>query len=309
VQAVQAVFEFLDQRVYRYKRIWSIVGLVVALVVALGCVGMAVSVVIDADHRASLRCPRTSPTYAKCMAEAEEARGKSMRVWLLFAFWPLLGAVAMFATYRRYNNWQKLPLPALLRERPHELVWLYVERVTVRRSGVTHMRLRVGGVDGRRHLVPMTNNDDIEQALPLMAAALPHATVGYDEEKNARFGRDPQSFRKGVAPGTGAAQPPAPGPGPAAQPPPAWGPMRIFVAPNVPFGHLDHAMRSLGLAAEPPAAAVAPGEPSAAAWSASWARVVYRFDPTSRARSLELHAQDPASLRARVAGTGLPISG
>jgi hypothetical protein len=195
----------------------------------------------------------------------------------------------------------------LLTERPHELVWVYVERAEIRRSGVTHVRLRIGGVDGRRHLVPMNNNNDIEQALPLVAAALPHATVGYDDEKNARFMRDPQSLRKGVAPGAPPA--PAPLPGHAAQPAPVQGPMRLFVAPHVPFAHLDQAMRSLGLAAEPPAAHVAPGEPGAAAWSASWARAIYRFDPASRARSLELHAQDPASLRARVAATGVPISG
>jgi hypothetical protein len=241
------------------------------------------------------------------VAEAREANEKPIRVWILFALFPLVAAGALFATHRQYKNWHKLPLVRLLRDRPHELVWVYVERLTVRRSGVTHVRLRLGGVDKRRHLVPMTNNNDIERALPIFAAALPHATVGYDLEKNARFMRDPESLRKGVAPGAAAA--PTPGPAPAAQPAPAQGPLRVFVAPNVPFGHLDHAMRSLGLAAEPPAAAVAPGEPGAAAWSASWGRIIYRFDPTSRARSLELHAHDPASLRARVAATGLPMSG
>jgi hypothetical protein len=302
---MQPILDFLDQRVYRHKRIWSIIGMILALMVALACIGMAASFAINADDFASLRCPRAGPTYAKCVAEAREASGKSLRLWLLFSLWPLAAAVALFATYRRYKSWPKLPLPRLLCERPHELVWVYVERVRVRGSGVTHVRLKVGGVDGRRHLVPMTNNNDIEQALPLMAAALPHATLGYDEEKNARFMRDPQSLRKGVAPSAAAAQTA----GPAAQPAPTQGPLRIFVAPNVPFVHLDQAMRSLGLAAEPPAAPVAPGEPSAGAWSASWARVIYRFDPTSRARSLELHAQDPASLRARVAATGLPIWG
>ncbi len=326
---METVFDLLEGH-YRGKRQTRLFIAIAGLGLAMLAFGSALTVLVTGvDDPAPSYYPCEGLTKQQCRDSYNAGRAEgfaSGRVGFgLVPFFPGLIALALWFPIR---NKDAPALVRTLRERPHEVVWVHVKQTRYRsaRSGATlgqKIEVVVGTTDRKLHEFDVWEQM-LERWMVAFKNAVPHATFGYDQEKQAAFFRDPNLLRSAAAPPPHSAPLPQGGPPPQFAGPPqatavppqapppqgasAPGGLRVGVAPQVPFGHIDHVMRSLGLNAEPPGPPVAPSEPGAAAWSAPWARIVYRFEPAARARSLEIFAQDPMALRARIGASGLPIA-
>ncbi len=226
------------------------------------------------------------------------------------AIFPAVIGLIAFALWWPVRSANAMPVLRLLRDRPYDAVWVHIKHVHVRNRGIHHYWLVIGDIGRKLHTVPIDQHE-MNRVLEMAQRALPHATFGHDPQNQNQFYANPASLRRGPPPGPGQAAP-MPQAMPAQPPPaapPAGGGLRAIVAQQVPFAHIDHAMRSLGLTLERPGPEVAPGEPGSAAWSGSWARVTYRYEAPAWARTLELSSQNPSDLRARIAAAGLPLTG
>lgn len=216
----------------------------------------------------------------------------------------VIGLIA-FASWWPIRSANAVAIHRIIRERPHDVAWVHIKHVHVTNRGMHHYWIVFGDLERKLHSIQIGQHE-VDRVLALTQAALPHATFGHGQGTQQQFYANPASLRRGPAPAPAQQAPTQQGaPQQAATP---GGALRVTVAPQVSFGHIDHAMRSLGLVGEPPGPPVAPGEPGAAAWSASWARVVYRYEPPHWARTLEISAQNPADLRAKLAAS-LPLAG
>lgn len=122
----------------------------------------------------------------------------------------------------------------------------------------------------------------------------PYGAPGAFSRGGAQGGYGPQGGY-GAPPGYGAPMG-APGQGPfgAAPPVPEFGPpspgaYRLVVRPEQTFDRISDAMTRAGMAVtSAPGPAVMTGEPSHAVWRSDEAQVVYRFDPRTYLRAMEI---------------------
>lgn len=305
---------------FRGRRSAFMAGGILSLVVCLWTVVAAIQVAVEGYdggvYVSQTDCPDGMVDQAGCVRrhqskELERRTEDAVRLRLMMATVPL-GLMVLFAVlWWRVRNENAPAVTRQLLAAPGDVVWVYTLQTRYMKHGRELARdahLTICTV--RSQIVSLKMSEpDVRRAIDALQAHLPHATFGFSPENQARFQRDPRSLLRAGPPAgapaatQGAASPmQAPSPGPARPP---W----FAVAPHVPFPQIDHALRSVGLVLESAGPLVAPDEPSGAAWSAPWARVIYRGDPATRTRALELHAQDVPGLHARLASTGLPISG
>lgn len=79
---------------------------------------------------------------------------------------------------------------AILRERPGDVVWVYVHKVTGQ-SQNSHVML--GLVDGRKVAVPAKVGDESE-LMGAIAQVVPGATLGFDPAHERTFKNDPKAL-------------------------------------------------------------------------------------------------------------------
>jgi hypothetical protein len=300
---------------FRGRRAAMVAGLIFCLVVSAWCVVAAIDVYVNGYdggiYVPESVCPQ-GPTYQACFKKAQrrelaKREDAAIQGRLTMATLPLvLAGLFGFLLWRVRNK----DAPAVTRfvvQSPRDVVWVYGSQTSYRKHGREVARDSSVVVGTIRHQLFTLKMSQVEAARALagLEALLPHASFGYSAEKQAQFQRDPAGLlRSGPAAGT-----PSPGYAVGASSVGIASGTWLPVAPHVGFGQIDQVMRSIGLAPESVGPLAAPGEPTGASWSASWARVGYRYDPTTQTRAVELNAQDTAGLHARIAATGLPIAG
>lgn len=113
--------------------------------------------------------------------------GREHNLWMLCA-----GAAPIMLTLAIPSllDPTKTAVLEVLRNRPSDIVWLYVRVITGSQSGAYVM---CGMKDGKFVQVPCVVGEQ-EGVLRQLAAYLPHAVAGFTPERDARFRRAPGSF-------------------------------------------------------------------------------------------------------------------
>lgn len=89
---------------------------------------------------------------------------------------------------------RKHPALHVLREHPDRVVWAYVD--TVRQYGKAIASSVVLGLVDRRKLSLSAQVGREQELMALLARRVPHATLGFDPDREAAFRRDPSQLRR-----------------------------------------------------------------------------------------------------------------
>jgi hypothetical protein len=288
-----ALYRILETH-YRRKRTTLVILAAVLIVVILIALGWGIASFVDDPP--AYRCAPKMRFYASCVDRYYREVGGKMAFFTVvpgiflvitgFVLWPL----------REIDN---APLIRIFTSRREEVAWLYPKRTSVRRYGVEVNQIHevvVGLTNRKRETLTMPTEQEVQEAIRLMAVEAPRAARGYGSDIEGMFLRDPTSVMSSAPmPVRGVPSAPA-------------APVRMVVAPDCPFSRVDAGVRYLGLAPEgAPAQPIAPGEPASAVWTGRGARVAYTLDPRVYLRVLDLSGTEPERLRNELAGVvGVP---
>lgn len=113
--------------------------------------------------------------------------GREHNLWILAAGAAPLGLTLAIPSLLDPSKSKVL---TVLRERPHDVVWLYVRTLGGSQRGAFVM---CGMKDGKFVQVPCVVGEE-GQVLAQVAAYLPHAVAGFSPDRSARFRKSPSSF-------------------------------------------------------------------------------------------------------------------
>ena len=98
------------------------------------------------------------------------------------------------------RNPERAPVVTLVKERPQEVAWIYVQQIDSQAAGVsvrkTH-NVKVANVDGKTYTLAVAS-DQIEGLLTLLSQASPQAAGGYSKELEAQYKQEPRSVMKSL---------------------------------------------------------------------------------------------------------------
>jgi len=95
----------------------------------------------------------------------------------------------------RYWDPARSPVMEVLRDRPHQIVWIYDQEIESRVAGATvarahHIHLQLENGKGLKLSVASPDRDEV---LTLLGRLAPRATFGYSRELRKQYKRDPRS--------------------------------------------------------------------------------------------------------------------
>lgn len=178
-------------------------------------------------------CTPGGREYAECVARYKSRAGEFAEARALMSLVPLAIGALSFAAWFPIRSKSSPALVRLFRERPFDGVWIYPLEIRTKKHGqVRYRRHRVVvGTVQRKTLEIEVAEERLQATMAMFSAALPHATIGYNQQLEAQFRANPESLRRAAPPGHAmSAQQPPMNPqwhpmGPP-QPPPGWPPRR-----------------------------------------------------------------------------------
>ncbi len=122
------------------------------------------------------------------------ADGETWELWFIVGIGLIALAVAAHSASAAYalRNPKQAPILRAIRDTPECIVWIYEQVLTV--NGVPAHTIFVCCEDGKKldfNLMQLPT----QSLMHTLASMLPHATIGYDREREAAFQRDPASLR------------------------------------------------------------------------------------------------------------------
>jgi hypothetical protein len=110
---------------------------------------------------------------------------------------PLIGNSVTSLRFRSIDNW---PPYRLVTRRREDVVWVYFISTKISVSGVpvgkSH-QIALCGCDGKRITVGL-HKTDMEALLPSLPSSFPHATLGWTEERETTFKKNPGGLRRAM---------------------------------------------------------------------------------------------------------------
>ncbi len=91
---------------------------------------------------------------------------------------------------------ERAPLMNVLRDRPRDIVWIYVEEITSRAAGVAvrkYHTIKIALADNKLFTLAVKAADK-DRVLAILADYAPQATFGYSRERQKMFKRSPRSL-------------------------------------------------------------------------------------------------------------------
>ncbi len=106
------------------------------------------------------------------------------------------GFIGLALLYLSFRPAEKHAAIVILRDRPQEIVWVYsvAQHVNGRHS---QTMLNLGLASGSQKSLAIGAATDPKPLLGQLEHSLPHATIGYSEELEAQFKKQPASLRRG----------------------------------------------------------------------------------------------------------------
>ena len=126
---------------------------------------------------------------------SSEGRGITIAATALGVGCVAVGAYLVWMIARLWTP-EASPPVQLLRDRPHDIAWVYVEQMSSQAAGITVAKqysVKIQLVDGKGINLQVAANrrDDL---LELLAQLAPQATFGYSRELARQYKRDPRSL-------------------------------------------------------------------------------------------------------------------
>ena len=106
------------------------------------------------------------------------------------------GIIGLGLLYLSFRPAEKHPAIVALRDRGQDVVWIYsvAQHVNGRHS---QTMLNIALADGKQKALAIGAATDPKPLLALLERSLPHATIGYSQELEKQFKRQPSSLRRG----------------------------------------------------------------------------------------------------------------
>jgi len=120
----------------------------------------------------------------------DPSAGMGVQLGLAIPF-GIIGLLLLFVAFRPAASH---PVIRLLRERSHDVVWVYPATQSV--NGVSSQTfLNFGLVDGSSKALAIGAKNDPKPLLELARSSMPNATFGYSPEIETRFKQSPATLR------------------------------------------------------------------------------------------------------------------
>jgi len=116
----------------------------------------------------------------------------SMAFGAVFMVFGILLVRMLVAHWRPANA----PLMHVLRERPRDIVWVYVEEIASRAAGVTVKKthnIKIALADNKLHTLAVKAADK-DRVLAILGEYAPQATFGYSRERQKQYRKSPRSL-------------------------------------------------------------------------------------------------------------------
>ncbi len=105
-----------------------------------------------------------------------------------------LGLALFFFLLTLFYRWRTPAFVKILRDRPEDVVWVYLYTVRRRGGGTVFEQVYLGMKNGSKHTIDVVGPS--EQVLRAVASLTTSATLGYTEALQKQFLRDPKSLRR-----------------------------------------------------------------------------------------------------------------